>query len=316
MSVVDLPQLITIADTCDYWPVQPKTGATTVTLSHDLTKISNITNRVPINGKSPRALTVVGGKAITVGYFDDNLELFDLALPGSGNKTQASGSIALGPEVTKTAQRTGEGLFYDANLCLQRWHTCHTCHPFTRPDGLNWTLNAEISAPKNTSSMLYSWWTPPNMWSGKRPNASEAIRAGMRSQLFLQPLPDTAALIDTFFMNIKPIPGARLVKGRLSASALRGRDVFCGGKAACVACHPGPLFTDKKSHAMGIADPYDPTVQWDTPTLVECWRTAPYGHLGSKLTIREMVEMPGMGGVAGKLTEGEIEDLVEFVLSL
>jgi cytochrome c peroxidase len=138
----------------------------------------------------------------------------------------------------------------------------------------------------------------------------------MINELFLQPDEAIAACIDTFFMNLKPVPSPHLVKGRLSASALRGREIFNNSKAACIACHPGPLFTDQKPHNAGIKDPYDPNTKWDTPTLIECWRTAPYGHLGGILTIQETLDLPGMGVASTKLTQDEINDLVEFVLSL
>jgi sugar lactone lactonase YvrE len=312
LSVVDLAQFVTMADTNVYSLDGIKLGSTSVSLFHNLTAASHITHRVKINGKSPRALTVVGSKAITAGFFDDFLDVFDIGL----DTIFASGTVALGPEVPKAVERKGEVSFYDAGMCLQHWQSCHTCHPFARADGLNWTLNSEICAPKNATSMIYSWWTPPTTWTGRRANASESIRAGIKSELFLQPDPVIAETMDTFFMSLKPVPSPHLFKGRFSVSALRGREVFYGGKAACVVCHPGPLFTDMKRHNAGIPDQYDGNTQWDTPTLIECWRTAPYGHLGSKLTIREMVEMPGMGGVGGKLSEGEISDLVEFVLSL
>jgi YVTN family beta-propeller protein len=316
MSVVDLPQLITIADTCDYWPSLISPVGATTTLSHDLTKLSSITDRITIKGKGPRALTIVGNKAVIAGYFDDYLEVFDLAVPGSGTKTALATWIDIGSEVPKTSLRLGERAFFNAYNCLQKWQSCQSCHPFGRPDGLNWTLNAPSGAPKNSKGMVYSWWTPPTKWSGNRATGAEGIRASMSTELFLQPNLDTAADLDTFFMNLKPVSSPYLVKGRLSASALRGREVFCGSKAACVACHPGPLFTDTKKHNSGVLDPWDANTQWDTPSLVECWRSAPYGHIGSKLTVREMLDVQGMGGVSGKLTEGEIDDLVAFVLSL
>ena len=71
-----------------------------------------------------------------------------------------------------------------------------------------------------------------------------------------------------------------------------------------------------KWHNAGIEDPYDNNVNWDTPSITECWRTAPYGHLGSKLTIKEMIGIPGMSWYPPRLTQDEINDLVEFVLSL
>jgi hypothetical protein len=38
--------------------------------------------------------------------------------------------------------------------------------------------------------------------------------------------------------------------------------------------------------------------------------------MGDGLTVREMLDLPGMGAVSGKLTEEEVRQLVEFVLSL
>jgi len=181
---------------------------------------------------------------------------------------------------------------------------------------LNWTLRDEFAAPKNTTSMLNSWWTPPTDWAGMRRDAHESIRAGMLNKLFLEPDTIAADDMDTFFMKLTRVPSPFLEKGRLSASAERGRNIFNGSKAGCVYCHPKPLFTDKKFHNAGITDLYDNNVNWDTPALIECWRTAPYGHLGDKLTIKDMLGLSGMGAVSAKLTQDELNDLVEFVLSL
>ncbi len=318
LSILDMRQFIIIADTSDFAPDPIRQKEFHVTLSHDLSALNNITNKVRVQGKSPRALAVTGGKAFTAGYFSDSLEIFDLYPPESASvaRTRIAGSIALGPGVPPMSERKGECMFYDASLCFQKWQSCHTCHPFTRPDGLNWTLRNEYSAPKNSTSMVYSWWTPPTSWAGARANAHVSIRTGMNNELFMDPDTVAAESMDTFFMRLAPVPSPRLVKGRLSASALRGKTIYNGSKAGCASCHPGPLYTDKKFHNAGIPDPYDNNVNWDTPTLVECWRTAPYGHMGSKLTVRDILELSGMGAVSTKLTQDELNDLVEFVLSL
>ena len=161
-----------------------------------------------------------------------------------------------------------------------------------------------------------SWWTPPASWTGMRAGADKSVRAGLASA------PDprysdrmAAVCIDTFLMKLKPVPSPHLVKGRLSNSALRGRDVFFG-KLGCAACHPRPLFTDKRLHIEAFEDKWDPNTEWDTPSLIECWRSAPYGHIGSRLTIRDWLNVSVCGYSRGKLTEREIDDLVEFVLSL
>jgi YVTN family beta-propeller protein len=313
LSVVDMSQLITLASTPPDIPYTPPPGSG---LSHALAALRDILKKVQVEGKSPRALAVVGNQAFTAGYFADSMEIFDLVKPGGDIKTRGSGKIPLGAAVPLTSERKGESFFYDASLCFQTWESCHSCHPLARADGLNWTLRNMYVAPKNSTSMLYSWWTPPTSWSGGRTGAYESIRAGMNNELFLSPDTVAAPNMDTFFMKMRPVPSPYLVKGRLSASAQRGRELYKSSKAACMACHPGPLYTDLKLHNGGITDPYDNNTKWDTPTLVECWRTAPYGHLGSKLTIQDILALPGMGAVTSKLTQDELNDLVEFVLSL
>ena len=70
---------------------------------------------------------------------------------------------------------------------------------------------------------------------------------------------------------------------------------------------------------MGSAGRYDkPTDQFNTPRLVEAWRTAPYMHDGQYLTIKELLVRGkhGLKGTERTLNDKEIDDLVEFVLSL
>jgi cytochrome c peroxidase len=258
----------------------------------------------------------VGNQVITAGYFDDYLEIFDLSMPGSGTKTMAAGTIPLGAEVPKTALRKGECAFYDGGLSLQKWQSCHSCHPQTRTDGLNWTLNNEISAPKNAKSMLLSWWTPPTSWAGRRANAYESIRAGIKSELFLQPDPVVSEQMDTFFMSLKPVPSPFLKKGRLTANAENGKKIFfTHAKLDCKKCHPAPLYTDLKKWNSGVIDPYDGNTQWDTPTMIESWRGAPYDHLGSKDKMYDILKDKGHSN-AGELPEKDFNDLMEFILSL
>jgi YVTN family beta-propeller protein len=281
---------------------------------HNLIISDSLRQRVPIIGKGPRVLAITGNKAYTAGYFGDSLEVFNLSL----NTTSPAGTIALGSSQSLTSCRKGEYHFYDATICYERWASCHSCHPFTRADALNWTLNAGNSAPKNTKSMLYSWWTPPTSWAGKRPGAGGpdgSIRMMINTNLFIQPNEDIAVPIDTFFMNIKPMPSPYLIKGKLSPSAQRGKAIYASGKADCGNCHSGPLFTDLKFHLSGVSDPFDANTQWDTPSLIEAWRTAPYGHLGSYDKIEDMVKLMGFSS-SGTLSDDEFRDLVEFVLSL
>jgi YVTN family beta-propeller protein len=281
---------------------------------HNLIVSDSLRQRVPIIGKGPRALAITGNRAYTAGYFGDSLEVFNLTL----NTTTSTETITLGPSPSLSACRKGEYYFYDATICYERWASCHSCHPFSRAGALNWTLNPANSAPKNTKSMLYSWWTPPTHWAGRRPRAGGpdgSIRMMISANLFIQPNEDIAVPIDTFFMNMKPMPSPYLKKGKLSPSAQRGKAIYASGQANCGNCHSGPLFTDLKFHFSGVTDPFDPNTQWDTPSLIEAWRTAPYGHIGSYDKIEDVVKLMGFNS-SGTLSDDEFRDLVEYVLSL
>jgi hypothetical protein len=54
---------------------------------------------------------------------------------------------------------------------------------------------------------------------------------------------------------------------------------------------------------------------WDTPTLVEVWRTAPYLFDGRAATMQEVFSIH-RHGIDRKVSRKEIEALTEFVNSL
>lgn len=72
-------------------------------------------------------------------------------------------------------------------------------------------------------------------------------------------------------------------------------------------------------HDVGTRGRYDYHDRFDTPTLVEVWRTAPYLHDGRYVTLKELFIEGNHGLNAShrkKLRDQEIDDLVEFVKSL
>jgi len=180
---------------------------------------------------------------------------------------------------------------------------------------MNWILQGGNNTPKNAKSMLYSWWTPPTAWAGRRKNAYESTRSGIQSELFIDPNEKIAVTIDTFFMNMKPVPSPYLVKGRLSESAQRGKDIYYSNKVNCKICHPAPLFTDNLPANAGVPDPWDANTNWITPHLIEVWRTAPYDHIGSHDKLEDILKLKAHSN-AGSLSADEFNDLMEFVLSL
>ena len=52
-------------------------------------------------------------------------------------------------------------------------------------------------------------------------------------------------------------------------------------------CHPAPLYTDDGFYNAGVFDPDDATLNWNTPSLIEAWRTAPYGHMEVMIKLKK-----------------------------
>ena len=128
-----------------------------------------------------------------------------------------------------------------------------------------------------------------------------------------------AAAIDAYLKSLRPVPSPQLVDGRLSPAAERGKKLFGSSRVGCYRCHPAPRYTDLKLHNVGTRRPYGFTDRFDTPTLIEVWRSAPYLHDGRYLTIKALITEGKHGKSRGRieeLSEQEIDDLVEFVLSL
>jgi mono/diheme cytochrome c family protein len=182
---------------------------------------------------------------------------------------------------------------------------------------MNWDLlNDGVGNHKNVKSLLLSHATPPVMSSGIRPDAEAAVRAGMHHIQFLAIDENDANALDAYLRSMKPIPSPYLVNGQLSASARRGARLF--NSAGCLRCHSGPYLTDTKSHDVGTGMGRETDWIWDTPTLINVWKTAPYLHDGRAVTIQEVLTTGNPHdhrGTTSTLTEQQINDLAEFVLS-
>ncbi len=283
-------------------------------IENELSFLYGVRHRIMLDGKGPRALAIVGSKVYVAEYFTDSLTLVDLdKLPRPKTVT-----LSLGPKPRMSEERKGEMLFNDATICFQKWHSCASCHPGQgRTDGLNWDLlNDGIGNPKNTKSLLLSHKTPPAMITGVRDSAEAAVRTGIKHILFVVRPEEEALAIDAYLKSLKPVPSPYLVNGKLSKSANRGQKVF--EKAGCVRCHSGPLFTDLQKYNIGMGEGKDEGREFDTPTLMEIWRTAPYLYDGRAVTIEEVLTKHNpedKHGATSNLTKGEIGDLAEFVLS-
>jgi YVTN family beta-propeller protein len=279
---------------------------------NDLIFLKGMRQRVKLEGVGPRWLAVVGSKAYCAMYFSDTLGCVAMESPAA-----PLSEIALGPKPVMTEGRKGEMYFQDARLCFQQWLSCATCHPDGRTDGLNWDLlNDGLGNPKGTKSLLLAHETPPMMISGEPADAEAAVRAAFRRIQFEVVPEDKAKAVDTYLKSLRPTPSSYLVDGALSESAQRGKALFESTDVGCAACHPAPLYTDLKMHDVGSKRDQEVRSEFDTPTLIECWRTGPYLHDGRYTSVKEILATGNHGSAADKLSDSQIGDLAEFVLSL
>lgn len=123
----------------------------------------------------------------------------------------------------------------------------------------------------------------------------------------------------------------------MSASAIRGRDLFFSDRSGCTACHVGANLADEKYHNIGVGmDAEKPDLgrfivsnkeedkgAFKTPTIRNVALSAPYMHDGSQKTLEEVVEHYAKGGTPNQWLSTKIKkldlkpeekaDLVEFM---
>jgi YVTN family beta-propeller protein len=238
----------------------------------------------------------------------------------------------------------GKRLFHtsdDARMSQAQWISCNTCHFDGEHDGRTWHF--AFAGPRNTTSLLGMVETYPLRWSGEWDESHDAEYA-IRKENFGSGLLDgtlhcdifppdcvgppfnqgrsydldrLAAYLDSLAVPLSP---GHAAGEPLTAVEARGAKIFADPDLGCVACHPPPLYTDLRSHDVGTATP-DERIgpAYDTPALRGLYDAAPYFHDGSAATLYDALTRPTPGSehdVSSRLSEGEIGDLVAFLLAL
>jgi YVTN family beta-propeller protein len=322
LSIIDFPALLKKLDALPATPPPSTVNSDAASrcaadVPNDLSFLYGLRRRIKLNGNGPRALVLAGSRAFVASYFSDSLDVVDL----SARAPEAQG-IPLNPGHSLTALRRGEMYFNDATLCFQGWQSCASCHDDDgRVDALHWDLlNDGIGNPKDTKSLLWAHRTPPSMSLGVRANASIAVRNGIQNSLASVQPEEVPQAMDQWLKSLQPAPSPWLVNGRPSQAAQRGKTLFNSPEVGCANCHEEPLFTDLRSYDVGTENPFDKEARdFDTPTLRELWRTAPYLHDGSAPTLRDVFitrNPKDQHGNTSHLTPGQADDLAAYLLSL
>ncbi len=287
-------------------------------LSYHLSALyaAGLLTRTSIEAQGPRGIALApdARQLAVASYYSGEVLLLE---PDQGRVRKR---ISLGPQPAPDAVRRGEFVFHDGRQSFQHWLSCATCHPDARADGLNWDLvNDGIGNPKNARSLLWSDRTPPSMSLGVRESMEEAVQKGFQFILFREVQEGDLNAARAYLRALAPEASPYLVNGQLSDQARKGKQIFENAEVGCAACHPAPLYTSMKLHDVGTQHELDRSASFDTPTCVELWRTGPYLHDGSAVTLREVLLTLNPNDRHGKtshLTPDEIEALIQYLLSL
>ncbi|MDR1381803.1 MAG: beta-propeller fold lactonase family protein [Tannerella sp.] len=280
-------------------------------LSCSLSFVSPYRKRIALKGRSPRELACAGGKIYVGSRFSAFLEVIS---PECGNHTVWT----LGEEAAPDGIRRGELAFCDASICYQQWQSCASCHPDGRADGLNWDQqNDGRGNPKNTKSLLYSHVTPPCMITGIRETAELAVRNGILHTLQTVQPESLSLDIDDYLKNLTPAESPFLEEYRKKDAKQLGKKLF--EQTGCIRCHNGKYLTDMKKYDAGSGDGNDAGRPFDTPSLSEIWRTAPYLYDGRAATLQEVFTIYNSDdkhGVTKKLSKEELDALILYINTL
>jgi DNA-binding beta-propeller fold protein YncE len=287
-------------------------------LSYHLSALyaADLLSRVRIPAQCPRgiALSPDGTRLAVASYYSGQVLLLD------PDTCRVLETVSLGPQPDPDEIRHGEFVFHNGRHSFQHWLSCSTCHPDGRADALNWDLlNDGIGNPKNTKSLLWSHKTPPAMSLGVRGSMEEAAHKGFQFIQFREVERGDLNAVQAYLRSMKPESSPHLVDGRLSKKALRGKELFEDAEVGCARCHPGPLYTTMELYDVGTKHEPDRKSNFDTPTCVELWRTGPYLHDGSAVTLKDMLTTLNGDDKHGKtshLSEADIDALVVYLLSL
>ncbi len=267
-------------------------------------------------GDNPRGIVLTddGKRAYVLNALSNDVSVIDLETQTELRRISSS-ETPLPPQVQR-----GKVLFFSSDrpeLARDQWVSCASCHLEGGIDGRTWLFE---DGPRNTPAILGLADSSPFHWSGDRVDLFDfqdtiiGVQGG--TGISNDEIADLAAFLG--FATFGPSP-ERLPAGSLSPIAERGRQVFRA--AGCAACHSGDAFTDGRLHDVGTGiDPRETRgSEFDTPSLLGIYNTAPYLHDGSAATLRAVLTTANAGdkhGVTSTLTEEQVDALVAYLRSL
>jgi cytochrome c peroxidase len=215
----------------------------------------------------------------------------------------------------------GRALFGDVGLSAEGKWSCASCHP-TEAHTDNKTYVGVTVVPdgeptgRSTPTLWGAGFRRAYSWAGTAPSLEANIRGIIVNRMKgVEPSPDTLAALAAYVRSL-PYPPNPYLKEDGSpadgapAAAKRGYELFMV-RAGCKTCHEPPHFEKKDVEDIGSGG------KFKVPSLRSVARTGPYFHDGRyqtlEQTVRAMWEYVQKAGTTEKLTDADLQDLVEFL---
>ena len=289
-------------------------------------------------------------------------------------------NIPLDNLTTEEGIQLGKKLFYDKILSGNNTMSCADCHFQTSSFANNSQFNSGIDGifgDRNAMPLINLAWSKDFNWNGSVSSLESQAFEPVTNPIELHSLNWKEVSLklmqneeykDLFQLafNTRTIDSINIVKAiaqfertlisgdskfdkfldyrsSLTASELRGKEIFTTEKGDCFHCHSYPLFTSNDFHNNGLDiesnlknGRYDVTEnindkgKFKSPTLRNIELTAPYMHDGRFQTLEEVIEHYNFGGhysstidpnmkkvgVGLGLNEQEKLDLINFLKTL
>ena len=251
-----------------------------------------------------------GKRLLVANAFADSITIFDL------NEWRITGHLSLGPTPELTQIDQGEHLFYDANLSLDGWYSCHSCHTDGHTTGhRNDNLSDQsYGAPKRILPLGGVGRTGPWAWNGESNSLVEQIHSSIRNTMQGEKRsPEELQALEAYLQTLKPAPSLDEMRGTFDKASIgRGGEVF--RTQGCADCHQPPTYTSPQVYDVGLSDELGRT-EFNPPSLLGVSQRQDLFHDGRARSLEDVLEK-FQHGEAHKLSDKQRADLIDFLRSL
>jgi cytochrome c peroxidase len=215
----------------------------------------------------------------------------------------------------------GKALFSDVKLSADGKYSCATCHPNeAHTDNLTYVGVNVVKDGDPAGRSTPTLWGAGNRaaysWAGTAPSLEANIRGIIVNRMKgPEPSKETLDALVAYVRSLPYPPNPNVnadgtISDQAPAAAKRGFELFMN-KAGCKTCHLPPHY-DKKD----VEDVFSGG-KFKVPSLRVVSRTGPWFHDGRYKTldeaVRAMWEYVQKAGTSEKLSDAEIQDIVEFL---